>query len=264
MGISMQTQAKENSLTWENTVLFNFFFFFFSSPSFSQAAIGRVVQISELFNFSFLHGWWCRKGAWVTCKVEKPQSALVSSPDLIYLFSIWTYLQKEIAHLYRKISWMLYLNVKLTCSIKDCMASILLLFQCWGSTGSFSTWGTLSAWAWMFSKKKVRWSHPPSQNLPVKGFGGSGGRHGQVQKLFSLWVTPGPCGGCVPWRSSLLERKKGFYLTIYRRSFRNIKYLSAKWGKSKEGLKSCRKKHLGITTTWKIVCKCIGQSSLPV
>lgn len=53
-------------------------------------------------------------------------------------------------------------------------------------------------------------------------------------------------GGCVPWSRSLLEGKKGFYLTIYRRSFRNIKYLSAKWGKSKEGLKSCRK------NTWEL------------
>lgn len=162
------------------------------------------MQISEVFNFSFLHSWWCRKGAWVTCKVEKPQSALVSSPVSIYLFSIWTYLQKEIAHLYRKIFWMLYLNVKLTCSIKDCMASILLLFQYWGPTGSFSTWGTLSAWAQMFSKKKVRWSHPSSQNLPVKGFGSSGGRHGQVQKLFMghTWTTVGDVypGEAVCWR----------------------------------------------------------------
>lgn len=51
---------------------------------------------------------------------------------------------------------MLCLNVKLTSSIKDCMASVLPLSQCWGATSSFSTWGALSAWAWMFSKKKVR------------------------------------------------------------------------------------------------------------
>lgn len=51
---------------------------------------------------------------------------------------------------------MLCLNVKLTSSIKDCMASVLPLSQCWGATSSFSTWGALGAWAWMFSKKKVR------------------------------------------------------------------------------------------------------------
>lgn len=39
------------------------FFFFFFFPSFSQAAIGRVVQIPEVFNFSFLDGWRCRKDA---------------------------------------------------------------------------------------------------------------------------------------------------------------------------------------------------------
>ena len=40
------------------------FGFFFSFPlSFSQAAIGRVVQIPEVFHFSFLDGWRGRKGA---------------------------------------------------------------------------------------------------------------------------------------------------------------------------------------------------------
>lgn len=148
---------------------------------------------------------------------------------------------------------MLYLNVKLTSSIKDCMAS---LSQCWGPTSSSSIWGALSVWARMFSKKKVRWSHPPSPNLPVKGLGSSGGRSHCIKVL--PWGTGrsrtsslyGPhldhCGGCVPWRRSLLEGKKGFYLTIYRRSFRNMKYLSAKWGKSEEGLKSCRKNTWGL------------------
>lgn len=151
---------------------------------------------------------------------------------------------------------MLYLNVKSTSSIKDCVASILPLSQCWGPTGSFSSWGVLGAWGGIFSKKKVRWSHPPSQNLPVKGLGSSGGRSHSIKAL--LWGMGrsrtssfyGSCldrgGGCVPWRRSLLEGKKGIYLTIYRRSFRNIKYLSAKWGKSKEGLKSCRKNTWGL------------------
>lgn len=97
---------------------------------------------------------------------------------------------------------MLYLNVKLTSSIKDCMASILLLSQCWGPPGSFSTWGALGAWARMFSKKKseVKPStqpEPASRRLreqwrEVSLHQGSALRHGQVQELFSLWVTPGP------------------------------------------------------------------------
>lgn len=150
---------------------------------------------------------------------------------------------------------MLYLNVKLTSSIKDCVASVLPSSQCWGPTGSFSTWGALGARGQMFSKKKARWSHPASQNLPVKGWGSSGGRSHCIKVL--PWGTGrsrtssiyGSClhhsGGCVPWRRSLLEGKKGIYLTIYRRSFRNIKYLSAKWGKSK-GLKSRRKSTWGL------------------
>lgn len=152
---------------------------------------------------------------------------------------------------------MLYLNVKLTSSIKDCVASVLPLSQCWGPTGSFSTWGALGARGQMFSKKKVRrWSHPPSQNLPVKGLVSSRGKSHCIKALpwgmgrsrtSSLYGSHlHHDGGCVPWRRSLLEGKKGIYLTIYRRSFRNIKYLSAKWGKSKEGLKSCRKNTWGL------------------
>lgn len=141
---------------------------------------------------------------------------------------------------------MLYLNVKLTSSIKDCVASVLPLSQCWGPTGSFSS----------FFQEKKRWSHPASQNLPAKGLGSSGGRsqcikalpwgtgRSRTSSLHGSHLHHG--GGCVPWRRSLLEGKKGIYLTIYRRSFRNIKYLSAKWGKSKEGLKSRRKNTWGL------------------
>lgn len=151
---------------------------------------------------------------------------------------------------------MLYLNVKLTSSIKDCVASVLPLPQCWGPTGCFSTWGVLGAWGQMFSKKKARWSHPASQNLPVKGLGSSGGRSHCIKALpcgtgrsgtSSLYGSRLHHGGrCASWRRSLLEGRKGIYWTIYRRSFRNMKYLSAKWGKSKEGLKSRRKNTWGL------------------
>lgn len=58
---------------------------------------------------------------------------------------------------------------------------------------------------------------------------GAAVRHRQVQNLFSLWVTPGPwCGMCTLEEEFTGGGEKGFYLTIYRRSFRNIKYLSAK------------------------------------
>lgn len=146
--------------------------------------------------------------------------------------------------------------MKLTSSIKNCMASVLPLSQCWGPTGSFSTWRALGAWAWMFSKKRARRSHPPSQNLPVEGLGSSGGgvslhrgagmRHRQIQNLFSLWVTPAPCWGMCTPEEEFTGGEKRFHLTIYRRSFRNMKYLSAKWGKRKEGLKSCRKNTWGL------------------
>lgn len=184
------------------------------------------MQIPEVFSFSFLHGWWCRKGAWVNCKVEKTSvsSCLVSGFN-IFVFYLNLSIEGNCSSL-KKLFWMLCLNVQLTSGIKDCMASVPPLSQCWGPTSSFSTWGALAAWAWMFSKKKVRWSHPPRPNLPVKGLGSSGGRSHCIKAL--LWGT-GRCrtsslygshldhgGGCVPWRRTLLEGKKGFYLTIYK------------------------------------------------
>lgn len=104
---------------------------------------------------------------------------------------------------------MLYLNVKLTSSIKDCVASVLPLSQCWGPTGSFSSF--------FQEKKKVK---PASQPKPaserlreqwreVSVHQGSAMRHGQVQNLFSSWVTPAPWWGMCTLEKEFTGGEKG-------------------------------------------------------
>lgn len=108
--------------------------FFFSPPSFSQAAIGRVVQIPEVFSFSFLHGWWHRKDARATCKVENSQSSVVLSLVLVFLFSVWIYGRKLLISAERPFQCSL--DVRLASSITDCVTSCLPAPQCCTNSSS--------------------------------------------------------------------------------------------------------------------------------
>lgn len=67
---------------------------------------------------------------------------------------------------------------------------------------------------------------PGEQRREVSLHRGAAARHGQVRNLLSSRVTAGPARGDADREGGGFGRgERGIYLTIYRRSFRRMKYL---------------------------------------
>lgn len=117
---------------------------------------------------------------------------------------------------------MLYLNVKLISSIKDCMASCPALIPVLGTHQLLLHLGsTQCLGSDVFQEKsQVKPStqpKPASKRLreqwsDVSLHQGAAVRHRRVQNLFSLWATPGPWRGMCTLEEEFTGGEKGILL----------------------------------------------------